>query len=173
MSAPSKDLLIALLSRWIHQRPGLDFRNYCSGWHDHAGRRAYFSEMRSITKDLHDARELLRAVELSGITGEELAAAFPRAFSGRLTLKQRIDGKWALDYCTGQYWPTEYRRAACAVLASALWDYKRDKCMPAPSGKVARSGFEHDAIDGIPPGDWLRRSFRREYGRSIASRWFS
>jgi hypothetical protein len=38
-----------------------------------------------------------------------------------------------IDYCTGQYWPTEYRRAVCAVLASALWEYTRNT-MPAPNG---------------------------------------
>lgn len=44
-----------------------------------------------------------------------------------------IPGAVTIDYCTGQYWPTEYRRAVCAVLASAIWDYWREHAMPAPS----------------------------------------
>lgn len=172
---PSKDQIIALLYAWISQRPGLEFGNY-------GDITSYRAEVRSIGKDLQHARILLGAVERSGITAEQLMAAFPRAFSGRLTLEAHPNkpGAWRLSYCAGQYWPTEYRRAACAVLASALWDYKREHCMPAPSGKVTVSHgvgafaheSEHDSIEGKSPGDWLRHSFRREFGRGIASRWF-
>jgi hypothetical protein len=66
--------------------------------------------------------------------------------------------KQRLDYCTGQYWPTEYRRAACAVLASALWAYQRDNLKPDPDCR---------------PGDVLRAHFRKEFGRRIANRWFN
>lgn len=200
MSTPDKATILVLLDRWIRQRPGLEYGNYGEP-------TSYRAEVRSIGKDLAHARQLLRAVELSGITGEELAAAFPRAYSGRLTLEQRyrVNGKgktfptlelaqaraneflpaivaiepvWALNYCTGQYWPTEYRRAACAVLAAALWAYKREKCMPEPNGKInhytdaGELVSEHDSIQGKTPGDWLRSSFRREFGRGIANRWF-
>lgn len=208
MSAPTKELIIALLDRWIRQRPGLDAANYFGGGNYRDNLSNYRSEVRRIGRQLQDARTLLRQVELSGITAEELVAAFPRAYSGRLTLTERfrvnglpktfptmesaqaraaeflpaivaIESVWALDYCTGQYWPTEYRAAACAVLAAALWDYKRSKCMPAPF-KVY--GSDHDwyafktSAGGLPKpvsaGDWLRSSFRRDFGRSIQSRWF-
>jgi hypothetical protein len=173
MSTINKATIIAMLRTWIRQRPGLEFGNY--------GQIApYRAELRQIAKDKRDAETLLRAVEWrDSITAEDLLAAFPRAFSGRLRLEQRDDGKWALDYCTGQYWPTEYRKAAAAVLASVLWDRARAD-MPAPSGKVKRTSgvgpfaheSEHDSIEGLSPGDWLRRHFRREFGRSIQSRWF-
>lgn len=42
----------------------------------------------------------------------------------------------AIDYCTGQYWPTEYRRAVCAVLASALRDYQRANMPPITGYRV-------------------------------------
>lgn len=138
----TKAQIIAALDRWIRQRPGLQFGNY-------GNVSAYRSEMRSITKDRHEAETLLRYVERSQITGEQLAGAFRHGFSGRLSW----DGA-KLDYTTGQYWPTEYRRAVCAVLASAIWDYWRD-------------GMEGDNI-----GDRLRKSARREFGRAIGSRWF-
>lgn len=143
-----REAILDALGAWIRQRPGLDPRNYISGWQDSAGRSAYFSEARSITRDLHQARELLNAVARHpSIGAAELKKAF-RAFSGRL----QWDGK-ALSYCTGQYWPTEYRAAACAVLASALWDWLRDQC-------------------GCETGDDIRRGARRELSRGVARRWF-
>ena len=189
---PTKEQIIELLYAWIHQRPSLEFGNYCSGWNDTAGRAAYRAEVRSIGKDLQHARQLLRAVELSSITGEDLAESF-RAHSGRLSLQYRAgkvmqwvnvsdlpadypfadDSQFRLDYCTGQYWPTEYRRAACAVLASALWAHKRDHCMP--TGELvhnSETGETFERYNGMRAGDYIRAKFRREFGRAIASRWF-
>lgn len=185
--------ILAVLDRWIRQRPGLEFGNY-------GDVRAYNSELRSIGRDLREARTLLRAVEWrDSIDADALKAAF-RAYSGRLSVTTALahpvcrvcnqthcndgdhydpsDNEYSarLDYVTGQYWPTEYRRAACAVLASALWDHARQS-MPEPKGKLTRTHgdftTEHDNIDGLTPGDWLRRYFRREFGRGIASRWFN
>lgn len=117
-----------------------------------------------------------------------------------------------VDYCTGQYFPTEYRRAVCAVLASALWDYTRENAMPAVYGYRVESwsqlgkgreyghvrasradaetelankgGREYGRVSDVyqlpkgcgtyaSAGDWLRAHFRKEFGRGIASRWFT
>ncbi|RPJ25232.1 MAG: hypothetical protein EHM33_15270, partial [Chloroflexi bacterium] len=107
MTTLTKDTIVTLLRAWINQRAGLEAGNYISGWNDTSGRAAYRSESRKITQQKHDADTLLRAVEYSGITAEELRAAF-RAFSGRLSLVETAKG-WKLEYCTGQYFPTEYR----------------------------------------------------------------
>jgi hypothetical protein len=146
-----RDLILDVLSAFAAQRPGLEFGNY-------GDVSAYRSEMRAITKDLHTFRTLLSAVRWrSSIGEEELRAAFRDAFSGRLTLTDRPDGSVTLDYCTGQYFPTEYRKACCAVLASALWAYTRDNTLlPDTDGKADR----------------LRATFRKEFGRGIASRYF-
>lgn len=154
-----RDRIMAALATWIRQRPGLDFANYGSV-------AAYRAESRSVTRDLRDAETLLAAVRRrSGIDADALKAAFRGAYSGRLSW----DGeRGALSYCTGQYWPTEYRRAACAVLASALWAWAREYAMP----RAARGGDGHDYHDGPPAGDWLRRHFRCEFGPRIARRWF-
>jgi hypothetical protein len=151
---PTKNQIITLLDAWIRQRPGLEFGNY-------GDVTAYRSESRRIQRQLRDARELLLAAELAlGMTGEQLAAAFPRAYSGRLTLAPHTKpGTWRLDYCTGQYWPTEYRAAVCAVLASALWDYYRED-------------FAASAKPGESPGDAIRRNFRRKFGATMQKRWF-
>jgi hypothetical protein len=140
--ADERARILDALDAWIRQRPGLEYGNY-------GDPVAYRAELRSITTDLRHARRLLDAVRWRSIDAAALREAFRSAYSGRLSW----DGK-QLDYCTGQYWPTEYRRAACAVLASALWHYTRES-------------FPH--LDG----DGLRARLRKEFGRGIASRWFN
>lgn len=148
MNTPTKTQMLYMLRAWIDQRPGLEYSNY-------GDPTAYRSEYRKIQQQKKDALELLYAVERSSMTDEQLFAGF-RAFSGRLQIVP--DGtEYRLEYCTGQYWPTEYRAAACAVLASALWDYHRED-IPA---------------DVENKGDALRSKFRRIFGRSIAGRWFN
>lgn len=136
---------IALLAAWIGQRPGLDRNNYERGG-------GYQSEARRIARDGREARTLLKAIEWRGISGADLRDASERAFSGRLELKPD-----RIDYCTGQYWPTEYRAAACAVLARALWYYWRDHVPESVENK----------------GQYLRDKARKEFGRGIQSRWFN
>lgn len=168
----TKQQILQALATWIKQRPGLEFGNYGS-------LAPYRAELRQIAKDKRDAEQLLQAVALrDSITAADLTKAFS-AYSGRLTLSEKA-GAAHLDYCTGQYWPTEYRKAAAAVLASALWEWQRG-CLPKPDGKIKKtSGFgpfqhesEHDNVQGMSPGDWLRHQFKREFGRSIQERWFS
>lgn len=90
------------------------------------------------------------------ITAEDLIEASRRAYSGRLTLN-KTDKGYEIDYCTGQYWPTEYRRAACAMLAHAAWYQLRD-----------------DTKDSRSEGrDRIQRAARREFSRAVAQRWFN
>lgn len=67
----------------------------------------------------------------SGISGQALLDAAKLNFSGRLKIVETLTGH-KVEYCTGQYFPTEYRRAVAAVCAGALWDYIRETSMPAP-----------------------------------------
>lgn len=181
----TKQTIIEALRRWIEQRPGLDFVNY-------GDIRAYRQESHKITRDLHHARELLRAVEWrDSITADDII----RAASGRLTLsierqhECECGHKWSapvkfgptanlsgeltswcakcgkrpaishpqfvrVDYCTGQYFPNEYRPAVSHVLSSVLWNYWRDNMEK-------------------PDGDALRRTARRELSRAVARRYFN
>lgn len=141
-----KERIMSALWAWIKRRPGLEFGNYGSVSN-------YRAELRGITRDKHDAEMLLRSVELASLTGAQLKAAF-RAFSGRLSW----DGE-KLDYCAGQYWPTEYRRAVCAVAACALWDHYRED-------------FAKDAKENESAGDAIRRNFKRLFGKRMQTRWF-
>lgn len=147
----SKENILQALHDWIDQRPGLDPRNYTNP-------KDYQAEARAITADLHDARALLRAIEWRAVSEKQILEASKRAFSGRLEIAQNpTNGTYEIDYCTGQYWPTEYRRAVCAVLSQALWDYFRDSIANLPD----------------PKGDALRRYIKKELGQRLQKRWFN
>jgi hypothetical protein len=137
----NKDIIITALRDWIHQRPRLEFGNY-------GDVTAYRAEARHITQQLKDAQHLLSAVSWRSISAEDLIDASRNAFGGRLTIDAAPDAV-TIDYTVGQYWPTEYRAAACAVLSQALWEHWR------------RSGSSPTA------------TARRELARPIAKRWFN
>jgi hypothetical protein len=172
-----REQILGAFRAFIAQRPGLEFGNY-------GDVSAYRSEMRSITKDRHTAEFLLAAVSWRESIGEKELRDACRAFSGRLSIVDRPNGGVAIDYCTGQYFPTEYRRAVCAVMASALWSYVRDGCMPS-EGDSKREVIS--IIDGreyreteymnakgkwVSAGTWIREYFVREFGRNVARVWF-
>lgn len=139
--------ILDALGAWVRQRPGFDPGNYTP--------KSYRSDSRMVARQKREAETLLRAIHWrSDITAEHLRAAFRDAFAGRLSW----DGA-RLSYCTGQYWCAEYRAAACAVLASALWAAAR------------RDAWAAGQVDGA--GIVLRRKFRAEFGRGLASRWFN
>lgn len=175
---PRKQAIIDALTRFMNQRSGIEFGNY-------GDVKAFRAEQRSIYTDLKHARVLLAAVKWrDGITADVLIKAAEGAFSGRLTVRlhfatslpSQIDCDTpppiaSIDYVTGQYFPTEYRRAVCAVLASALWDYTREHAMPAVF--TYKGGLNDVPPANMTAGDWLRAYFRKEFGRSIAGRWFT
>lgn len=192
MSADTlKTQICDALAAFIRQRPGLDFADY-------GDVKVYRSEARSIARDKRDAETLLQAVRWrDSITSAMLEGAAKSAFSGRLSLvivpgtqeraKLLALGKTTvrIDYCTGQYWPTEYRKAVAAVCARALWEWMRDN-LPKPDMCSHLKG-EHPGAQcsctampdydpkygGVSAGDWLRRNARREFGSKLQRRWFN
>lgn len=141
----TKEQLLAALYSFVNQRSGIDGANYAGS------REAFMGDYRPIIRYGKHARVLLRAVELrGGITAENILAA-TRAYSGRLQFAENAKGVY-VDYTTGQYFPTEYRNAACAVLARCLWDYRASD---------AKTGAE------------IRKWARQEFGRAIANTWFN
>ena len=145
----TKQTILKALRAWVNQRPGLDYANY-------GDPTSYRAEARGIARDRNDATTLLAACELSAdVTADTLRKGF-RAYSGRLTWEEDGKGGGELRYCGGQYWSTEYRKAACACMAAALWDAARS-ALPEGTDK---------------PGDALRARFRRLFGHHMQSRWF-
>jgi hypothetical protein len=138
-----RELILSALQKYVRQRPGFEYGNYGDA-------TSYRADVREATKQLQHAERMLSAVGWrNGIDAQALKDAMRRAFSGRLSW----DGK-TLSYCAGQYFPMEFRAAACAVLASALWEYWRE------NGPTDVSG------------DGIRAFARRELGASIGRRWF-
>ena len=145
--ATLRENILHALTTFVNSRPGLEFGNY-------GDVSAYRSEMRSIRKDRAQALEMLSAVSWrESITAEMIIDAAKHAFSGRLSIVPTGQNDAVrIEYCAGQYYPTEYRRAVCAVLSSVLWDYWR--------------------TNGTPTADAIRKTAARELSRSIATRWF-
>lgn len=145
--AATKARILDALRGLAESRPGIDPRNYISHWADDAGRRAYRADARRATRDLRDARELLRQVERAGLTGADLARAL--ADESRLSWHGE-----ALDYCPGQYYATEYRAAVCRVAALALWTWYAGHMIGQPG-----------------TADRVRRAMSNTLGRRLARRW--
>ena len=130
-----KQAIIDALYTFAHKRPQLEFGNY-------GDVSAYRSESRAVTKDLHHARRLLRVLEMyNQITADDIIRASEHAFSGRLTINVTNDGLVNIDYCTGQYFPTEYRKAVAAICASALWTFYRDQCGYATGKRICHAAL--------------------------------
>jgi hypothetical protein len=129
------------LAAFVSQRSGMDYRNY-------GDRDAFMGDYRPILRHGKHARSMLAYLRWRTLAPDFLASV---ADNGRLTW-DATRGEW--DYCTGQYFPTEYRRAACRLLASAvekLWDADAGGC-------VSR--------------DDIVRQAQREFGPAIARAWF-
>lgn len=145
-----KTNLLTAIGAFARQRPGLQFGNYGSV-------PAYRAEARAIQRALREAETLSLAVaERDSITADDIVRASRSAYSGRLTITELTPGTFRVDYCTGQYFPTEYRNAVCAVLASALWGAARESAKPT----------EHLSI-----GDAIRAEFRAEFGWRLQRKW--
>src|SRR5574340_871993 len=181
-----KENLIAALRAFARQRPGIEPGNYGS-WRD------YRAESRSVTRDLHHAETLLETIAWrDSIGADQIMEAARHSGSGRLTIAETAPAEFRLSYCTGQYFPTEYRRAVCSIAAAALrgfWRENRpaeyfivngDQSQKFSDWEKARE-FAHTfdpvvvlieaRIDGMTPGDYLRGKARTELGRTIANSW--
>lgn len=208
------------LAAFVRQRPGFDYSNYGDA-------ASYRADSRRASLQKRDAETLLAAVRWrESISGADILEA---ARGGRLTITvhnvgddcPRSCGRLGtdirpgcslcdrtgkvtsqtvrVDYCTGQYFPTEFRAGVCRVLSSALWNWQREN-MPAPYAHrveypdgTKRVMQLHAAMDArsagaivtdlyhapggplgsMSAGDWLRAKFRREFGSSLARRWFN
>ena len=117
-------------------------------WANYGERESFMSDYKPMLQAGKDCRVMLRRVELSAMTAENILASVG---NGRLQFVER-GGALVVDYTAGQYFPTEYRAASCRLLASALWSYWR--------------GDSKDSAD-------VRKIARRELGRGMAKRWFN
>lgn len=111
--------IIEKLTKFVNQRPGLDFANY-------GDVKSFRNESAEITRDRTDYFELLSLAATKMPNLNSRLEAHLRETNGRLKLNENGE----LEYCTGQYFPTEYRPAANRVLVDLIWAYHRDLKKP-------------------------------------------
>lgn len=140
----TRETIITNIHTFVAQRPGFDWGNY-------GDLPSYRADVRRAGQQLQDAREMLRAVELRTGAVDLARMLAAGADGGRLTVDPKTG---RIDYCTGQYWCTEYRAGACRYLSGLLWS-------------ATREAYPH--LDG----DGLRAHLAREFGRGLARRWFN
>lgn len=130
------------IRQFVDARPGFDRMNYDS-------ERYYQADYRPVLRAKHDAHKMLAYITWSSINVDDLKRASEYAWSGRLMLD--IVGDTAtVDYCVGQYAPTEERPAVCAVLAYAIRQHWRE------------CGYSD-----------IKKQAKKQFGAGIANRWFS
>lgn len=120
-----KKALLDALELWVAQRPRFEPANYIGA------PAVYRADVRTTSKHLHEARAMIAYARRSSITAHELHDACRSAYSGRLRWDSASQ---TITYMTGQYWPTEYRAAVCAVLSSAIRQFWTDRDMPPIGG---------------------------------------
>lgn len=166
---PAANPAIGKLVEFAAQNPGLEFGNY-GNW------PAYNQERASITRDWKRFIVALRAASAAGVTDQDVIEAAPRAFSGRLEwiskdyLRQKhgmntdYTPRW--DYTTGQYFPTEYRKAAATVLEYATREHLRS--LPPKHGQP-RTIAELKALNEANGGGWFGKGEMSFFGTRIES----
>lgn len=142
--------IIEKLTKFVNQRPGLDFANYGDA-------RAYRTESAEITRDRADFFELLSYAFRRIDNLNELVENYLKNTSGRLTLNDEGE----LQYCTGQYFPTEYRPAANRILANLIFASYRDEIETDSPNNVYKDGHE------------IRKAIKRNVSRRLMKNYFN
>jgi hypothetical protein len=166
----SSELVFDALRRFINERPNLDPANYgCDPkqlnytqpreWR--AARNAMRQDARTIAKDGTRARKALAEAQQYPLNVELLAESFKRAFSGRL----EWDEYGELNYCIGQYYPTEYRAAAAAVLEHYIHLVK-PKFLP-PDGQIFYSAADIEQAASRAGSHFFDKSAKRFFRSRI------
>jgi len=140
----TKQDILENLEAFAMQRPGLMFADYGDA---SLYRRDYWEH---CGQPLTDFRNMFSAIlGRDSLTADDLRQAIRE--TNRLDMLD--DGRF--DYTPGQMGATEYRHAACNVLARALWNYWRE-----------------DVPENKPPRNYIYRNAVRQFGRGIANRYF-
>ena len=143
---------ISLLSDFVAQRPGFDLCNYGTlkdYRHDYYRTLKYKRAFESL---LIQAQRMFYFEDLNKALGDRL-----KNNSGRLTYN--ID-RAGLEYCTGQYFPVEYRPAAFGALFYTVWDLTRN---------LLQEGKE-EHITGPEIRAYLKKRFR---GNGTVLKWIN
>ncbi len=102
-------VLLDALAVFIRQRPGFNSHNYDSP-------QMLAADVYVATRDLRDAEEMLRVLRRSSIPFDASRIQALMETSDRLNWTE-TEG---FDFTPSQYWPMEFRAAACRALARIL-----------------------------------------------------
>ena len=153
----TKQQALQALEQFVNSRPGFDYHSYGDA-------TSYRSDMRTAMNSRTDALTMLRYIAMrDSITVDQVLDAAKHNFGGRLTIDAETG---AIDYCAGQYYPTEYRRAAACVLAAAIWSWLRDNRDTSKDRETYDAGV-------VNYGGSIRKAARRELGASLARKYFN
>lgn len=109
-----KNTICAKLRAFAKRNPNMHAANYAD-W------RSYKAEARRVTRDLAAALDLIDRVEREErATATMMLANLDR----RLTWDA---GRGDVEYCAGQYFATEYRKAVQQVCAMTLWQAEHSR----------------------------------------------
>lgn len=151
---------ISQLVAFAAQNSGLEYANY-------GELKSYNQEARSISQDWRRFKAALIAASLSGVTDANVIAEAPHAFSGRLTWHETALPKLSYwEYTTGQYFPTEYRKAAATLLEYATRKAKQSR--PPAKAKVS-SISDLQRLNEQNGGCWFEPSTMRFFRTRIES----
>lgn len=133
-SKPEEYPAIYALADYCSQNPGLIFGNY--------GERTSFNqEARQIQRDWERFCNALYEASNLGVTDSQVIQSAKEAFSGRLEWKET---HW--EYTTGQYWPTEYRKAGASAVERAVHIQKQSRPIdPLPEREYSISEMKEIA----------------------------
>lgn len=146
--APAKVDFINLLCKFVNSRPCLDFNDY-------GDVKIYRAESREITKDRSDFYELLNLARWQVDNLNEKIEQYLTISSDRLTFENN-----KLKYITGQYYPTEYRPAACRVIKSIIWrEFMNAKTL--------------DGANKYETGHDIRKAIKKHLSRRVARNYFN
>lgn len=139
------------LTAFVNQRPGLDLADYGDS-------KSYNKESREITNDRNQYFELL-AFAYGRVGMPELNDQLTEMLSNtgdRLAL----NSKGQIEYTEGQYFPTEYRPAACRALVSLIWRSFRDE-------------KDEQGNDVYQDGNEIRKAISRNLSRGVIKNYFN
>lgn len=143
---------IDLLTKFVNSRGHFDTRDYFENWRDTAGVQAFRQDYNTFLKQGKIYRELLRAC-IDRV--EDLNAKLTIKLENSGDRLRLVNGK--LQYITGQYYPTEYRGAACRVLWQILWADYMNECEPGTNKLIYQTGPE------------IKKAIERRAGKSVVN----
>lgn len=148
------------IEKFVNQRSGIVFRDYAENGRDIEGIKAFNSDYRQIINDRQDFYSILNLAirRLTETKLNEMLTEVLTTRDGRLTMNKET-GK--LNYCEGQYFPTEYRKAAARIVANMVWASYRDE-------------IEHNTPNNVyKDANQMRAAIKKHVSRRVMNNYFN